>query len=228
MNSEELRHLLQTKSSNKYRAFNQNVIPGARPSLGVTLPVLRTIAKEIAAREPLTFLKDNPLYYHEEALLYAFVLGYQKAPISAKFPYIDSFLPHVNDWAVCDGLVSTLKFKKNEKQEMWNFLLKHPNSLHPFSLRFVSVMYLSYFLEDEYIDHVISRIADLEGETYYSKMALAWLISVIMVKYPQKGIEVLRTINLSSWTVNKAIQKTKESFRVSEELKAVVNTLKRN
>ena len=54
-------------------------------------------------------------------------------------------------------------------------------------------MYLSYFLEDEYIDQVISHLEGLEGETYYSKMGLAWLISVIMVKYPEKGLEFFKS-----------------------------------
>ncbi len=227
MNNEQLRSLLKSKSSNKYLAFNASLIPGARPSLGVRVPTLRQIAKEISKTEVLVFLDNNPLYYHEEALLYAFVLGYMKAPMSVKIPYINFFLPHINDWAVCDGLVSTLKIKKNEKQEVWNFLQQYTKSAHPFSLRFVSVMYLSYFLEDEYIDQVISHLEGLEGETYYSKMGLAWLISVIMVKYPEKGLEFLKANNLSNWTVNKAIQKTRESFRISDELKATVNTLKR-
>lgn len=228
MNTEELRGLLESKSTNKYVTFNQNLIPGARPSIGVNIPVLRQIAREIAKNDPLTFLETTPLHYHEEALLYAFVLGYLKAPVTTKFPYIASFLPLVNDWAVCDGLISTLKFKTDEKEVMWNFLIPYTKCDHHFSLRFVSVMYLSYFLDDEYIDKVIKQLENLESENYYSKMGVAWLISVIMVKYPTKALLLLTKSNLSTWTINKAIQKIKESFRIDDDLKIAVQKLKRN
>ncbi len=83
------------------------------------------------------------------------------------------------------------------------------------------------FLEDKYIDLVLSRVSELEGATYYSRMGLAWLISVIMMKFPEKGLLLLSENNLDDWTVNKAIQKTKESFRTTPEVKSAVNRLKR-
>ena len=101
MNNEQLRSLLKSKY-NKY-LFQARGLP-----LGVRVPTLRQI--EISKTEVLVFRIIR--FITMKALLYAFVLGYMKAPMSVKIPYINFFLPHINDWAVCDGLVSTLKIKK--------------------------------------------------------------------------------------------------------------------
>ena len=64
------------------------------------------------------------------------------------------------------------------------------------------------------------------------KMAVAWAVSVCYVKFPEKTRVLLERESeeaggLPDWTHNKAIQKIRESRRVSPEEKEALNRLKR-
>ena len=56
--------------------FYTNIIPGAKQVLGVSVPKLRTLAKEIARNDYQSFLQNNPMDTYEMEMLQAFVIGY--------------------------------------------------------------------------------------------------------------------------------------------------------
>ncbi len=58
-------------------------------------------------------------------------------------------------------------------------------------------------------------------------MANAWLVQVCYVKYPEKTRHFLENSALDDFTHNKAIQKIRESYRVSREEKEELKLLKR-
>jgi possible DNA alkylation repair enzyme len=58
-------------------------------------------------------------------------------------------------------------------------------------------------------------------------MAKAWLLSVCYIKFRDKTYKFLEKTSLDDWTVNKSIQKVRESLRVTKEEKEKILVLKR-
>ena len=59
-------------------------------------------------------------------------------------------------------------------------------------------------------------------------MAAAWLIAEVVIKFYDEGLAYLKERKLSAPIHNKAIQKARESFRLSKEQKCELNALKVN
>ena len=57
-------------------------------------------------------------------------------------------------------------------------------------------------------------------------MAIAWYFSTALVKQYEITIKVLEEKRLEKWVHNKSIQKALESYRIDEEKKAYLRTLK--
>ena len=88
------------------------------------------------------------------------------------------------------------------------------------------VMMLDYYLKDEYIDDVLNILLSIKRDEYYINMAIAWTLATAYVDYKDKVDGIIKGKKLQPWVHNKTIQKICESFRVSDEDKAYLKTLK--
>ena len=70
-------------------------------------------------------------------------------------------------------------------------------------------------------------IEEVNNSYYYTKMAIAWLLCELMIKYRTKLLNYLKESNLDDFTINKGIQKMRESFRVSDSDKEYLLKFKR-
>ena len=96
--------------------------------------------------------------------------------------------------------------------------------------RYGIVNLLASYLDDEHIDRVFAAFCDVKlwGE-YYVDMAVAWLVATAMVKCRDKTVEYMQAEGrriLSKFAYNKALQKMRESLRVSKEDKQWTYTMK--
>lgn len=216
------------KEANKnYKEFSQNIMPDTDNILGVKIPILRKIAKEIYKNyDWKLFLKQNTTYW-EELMLQSMVIGNIKDEPQNILKYVKSFIPKLNGWGVCDNFCSNLKFTKNNKTPVWKFIQPYFKSQKEYEKRFAFVMLLTYFLEDEYIDRCLEHIDNFKDSRYYAKMGTAWALSICYIKYPAKTLEYLKKSKLDNWTFNKSIQKICESLRIDKETKNYLKTLKR-
>lgn len=213
----DIRKELFEKQDLKYREFHSSLCPNVEKIIGVRVPELRKMAKEIASNEYKEFLENAQDEYYEELVLQGLVIGYAKISIEETFEYLQRFVPKINSWAVCDTTCSNLKITKKYMQEMWKFLKQYINSDKEYEIRFALVMYLNYFLTDEYIDEILQKIDKIENKEYYVQMATAWLVSTAYVEQREKTETFLQQNNLDKFTQNKSIQKICESYRVSKE-----------
>ena len=78
-----------------------------------------------------------------------------------------------------------------------------------------------------FVEEALKILQAIKHEDYYVKMGVAWAISIFYIKQPQLTLPLLQENNLDNFTHNKAIQKIRESFRVSKEDKEMLNGLKR-
>ena len=211
-----------------YKKFSSSLIPGVETIMGVRLPYLRKIAKEIArCGNWEEFFKNGEEDYMESILLKGLVLSYIKADFDSMLKYIADFVPKINNWAVCDCVCNGLKFVKADKQKAFKFLSTYLKSKSEYRLRFGVVMLLSHFIEPEFIDDVLKIFFNLKSEYYYARMAIAWAISICYIEFPAKTLVYLENNDLEDFIHNKSISKIIESYRVSKEDKEKLKLLKR-
>ena len=196
---------------------------------GISIPELKKFAKKIAKDNYKYFLDNNDFEIYELRLLHAFVLGYAKDDIGVLLKYFDDFVVYVEDWAVNDSLCQSFKIARKYQDNVWEYLMKYQNTTKEFESRIVSVMLLSHYLNDEYIDRVFKVLDRLNADDYYSQMGIAWAVATIMGKYPKMCLKYLSSeeCHLNVSTYNKSIQKIRESLKVSIEIKEIVKNMKK-
>ena len=213
----EIREELDQLGEESYKQFNQKLIPGTDHVIGVRMPALRKLAKGIAKTDSKQYLEEaqteiDERSAHEEIMLYGLVLGYAKMSTEQRMQALDMFVPKIHNWAVCDSCCMGYKFMEKEQEVWFSYLRKYRNSSREFEVRFFIVSLLAHYINDE---------------GYYVKMAVAWAVSVCYVKFPIQTKRLLLANEMDDFTHNKAIQKIRESYRVSREEKVELNRLKR-
>ncbi len=210
-----------------YQKFHSNLCPGIDNIIGVRVPEIKKVVKQILKNWDESYLKNIPNQYYEQTMIEGLLISGCPLDLETKLKYLDIFIPKIDNWAICDICAASFKIKKENQTQVWNYLLKYKSSTKEYELRFMIVMLMDHFLIDEYIDDVIKTIDNIKSDYYYVNMAIAWLLSVIYIKYKEKTLSYLIDNNLSDWTYNKGIQKMIESTRISKEEKIKLREMKR-
>ena len=221
----ELLQYLRESSESKFQQFQQRLIPDTA-ILGIRTPKLRSIAKEIAKGNVPGFLQVAQRDWHEERLLQGLIIGYWNVPFSERLEYLTSYLPLIDNWAICDMVCNTLTCFQKDAPEGFHYLLDLLQQDNPWIIRFVLIMFLSHYLQDDYIDKVLEASASVTNDHYYVRMGNAWLLSVAFVKYRDKTVNLLKSSRLDDWTYHKTLQKIMESNRVDQATKEWISTMK--
>lgn len=220
---------LESMSDPKYRDFNLSLVPGVdATSLGIRIPVLRSLGRELSKGDWRAFLeasRDHPLF--EVRMLHAIVLGGANCPVGEKIELLDRFLTHIDNWAVCDTLCSSLKPKASQKHELFPFVCDCAASDEEFRKRFGLVMMMNRYREDEYAPAVLAAYRGFSHPGYYARMGAAWGLATLFLFQREGVLEILKSGVLDEFTHNKAIQKARESYRVSDEDKRMLAGLRR-
>lgn len=207
--------------------YYKKVVPGSKPSLGVRVPALRRLARDIAKGDWRFFMEGYPCDYLEQETLKAFVLGYVKDELSVILEAADAFIPQIHDWMVNDAFCQNFSVARKHREEVYSWLRKYIAADGEYPQRVAAVLLMSHFLVDEYYERVLAAMNRLKHPGYYAKMGVAWCVATAYAKYPQATMAFMRDNELDDWTYNKAIQKMRESYRVPEEDKAVLLAMKR-
>lgn len=210
-----------------YRAFHSRLMPDypAERILGVRQPELRRLAKELAGT-PLAarFLAELPHDCYEEYNLHALLL----APIrdfSTVLSETERLLPFVDNWATCDGLDP--RAFAIEPARLLPAIDRWLASEHVFTVRFAIVQLMRHHLDAAFTSDVPARVAAVQNDAYYVRMAAAWFFATALAKQYDATIHYLTEARLPLWTHNKTIRKALESYRISPEQKQFLRTLQR-
>lgn len=216
---------MKSQADVKYREFHSSLVPNEQKEsfIGVRMPILRKIGKEISKGNAKSYLKISCSNHYEERMLRGIVTGLIKAESFSELAQLcDSFSEEVNNWAICDCFCSGLKQIKRYKSEFFEHIEKYLNSGNDWKIRIALVVMLNYYLDDEYIDRVLERCDGIKSDYYYVSMAQAWLVSTAVVKCRDKAIAYLRNNNLDGITVKRAIQKCIDSYRIDADTKLML------
>lgn len=210
----------------KFRDFQVKLLPTVTPDriIGVRTPALRQLARNMAGTAGAdAFLAQLPHRYFEENQLHAFILSASK-DYEACIAQLDKFLPYVDNWATCDQM-SPKVFKKH-RQELVGQLKIWLASPAVYAQRFAIGMLMTHFLDDDFDSSYLKLVAAVRSEEYYVKMMIAWYFATALAKQYTAALPFIEAKCLEPWTHNKAIQKARESLRVTDAHKAYLRTLK--
>lgn len=211
-----------------YQKFHTNLCPGTSNIIGVRIPIIRNLAKDLLKKynfEKVYYQIDTE--YYEEIMLKGILIGLQKEGLEKTKNYIEEFIPLIDNWAVCDTFCAGLKITKKNLPEMRKFILKYKNSSKEFELRFMLVMLLDYYINEEYLEDNFKIFDEIKSTDYYVEMALAWAISISLIKFYDKTITYLKTSKVTDFVYNKTISKACDSYRISKERKDRLRKMRR-
>ena len=227
MDISEINKILYENIDAKYRIFSAKLLPQDTKVLGIRLPFLRKLAKQILKDDWQFFLQHFEPDYLEERLLYGFVIAYAPLSFSDRLRLVKKFVPLINNWSVCDSFCASFKLNNNDKILLWQFVQPYMIAKGEYERRFAIVMCLNYLIDDKFVDEIIDKLRIVNFDEYYVQMALAWALAEIYISYPEKIEELLYNKILSIEVHNKTIQKIRESLRVDKNKKDNLLKLRR-
>lgn len=216
---------LSALADEKYRSFSASLIPNSGPLLGVRVPAMRRLAREVARGDWRAYLDVAGSGCFEERLLQGLVIGCVRCTPDERLALTRRYLPLVDNWALCDLFCRRLS--RAEREPTWRFIGPLFRSANEYEARFAAVVGCGNFVDDEHLDALLERLDACRHDGYYARMGVAWALSVCYVKYPERTETFLRRATLDVRTHNLALRKIVESRRVSPEAKARIRLLKR-
>lgn len=212
----------------KYRDFHSRLMPTVSKEviIGVRTPDLRKFAKEISKTPQAgEFLKILPHRYYEENNLHAFLVE-SINDYNLCIEELNRFLPFVDNWATCDMMRPKI-FKKH-LPELFSQIKIWLESDNTYTVRFAIEMLMCYYLDDCFDVCYPKMVSEIRSDEYYIKMMAAWYFATALAKQYDAVIPYLEQNRLDADTHNKTIRKAIESYRITDEQKKYLRTLKRN
>ena len=209
-----------------YADFQSKLLPTVSHEtvIGVRTPDLRKMAKQIC-KTPVVqeFMQALPHRYFDENQLHAFILSEEK-DFDTCIAELEQFLPYVDNWATCDQL-SPRCFKKHTT-ELLSYIRKWMKSTHTYTKRFGMGMLMRYYLDGEFKPEFLEWVASIKSDEYYIRMMQAWFFATALAKQWDATLPYIEQHRLHPWMHNKTIQKAIESYRITDEQKALLRTFR--
>lgn len=218
-----LQHELISMGEEKYKEFTAKLIPTVEKNrvIGIRTPILRKFAKNLEGYED--FLLALPHKYYEENNLHAFLIE-KETDFDECINKLESFLPFVDNWATCDGLKP--KVLKKEPAKLLKHIKVWLKSKDVYTVRFAINLLMSYYLDEKFEQGYLKLVADVKSKEYYINMMRAWYFATALAKQYDSAVLYLENNSLDKWTHNKTIQKAVESFRITNEKKECLKSLR--
>lgn len=216
----EFVELLKSLQDLKYREFHSGLTNTNLSIIGVRVPILRSIAKKILKTDVEKFFEVIGNEYYEEVFIEGIVLANSSEEILDK--YLMGFIRKVDNWAICDSFCSSLKIVNKKQGKYWIYFTGLIDPENEFQTRVSLIVLMNYYLNDNYIDRVLKIVSSIKSDYYYINMAISWLLSVAIIDYKDKVIELLESRSLCKFVQNKTISKIQDSYRIDKDLKDFV------
>lgn len=210
----------------KYQQFHSKLVPNipAESIIGVRIPMLKKLAKELYKDEcKVDFMKELPHKYYEENQLHIMMICMEK-DFDSCIEQLRIFLPYADNWAITDQ--SSPKCFKKKHEELIPIITQWLNSEHVYTARYAINIFMREFLDEDFDAKYVDLISQKRGEDYYLNMMIAWYFATALAKQYDEILPYLEEKRLDTWTHNKVIQKAIESYRVTDEHKKYLRTLK--
>lgn len=214
--------LLFSLKDDKYKEFHKSLVLNSKyEMIGVRVPIMRKIAKEISKTDIFEFLKYVNSKYYEEVLIEGLVISYIKDE-ELFYKYFKEYIKKIDNWAICDSFCSSIKIVRKYEGKYFKEAINLSLSKSEFISRVGLIIILDHFIKKEYLNDIFSCLNKISSEKFYINMAEAWLLCEIYTKYPVETLEFIKSNNLNKFTQNKAISKINDSYRVNKREKDAI------
>ena len=206
-----------------YAEFNKRIVNTNMPVIGVRVPDLRRLARELAPSmsaadiSELLTVQDESFDY---VLLCGLLITHTRLDDQTAIDLTKQYLPRVDSWAHIDVFVE--KKRRFAGEVWWDFALECLQSEAEFTVRYGVVSLMTNFLDEAHINQVFAVLRDITHDGYYVKMALAWLYATAAVNFFELTLAELENGHVDAWTRNKAYQKMRESRRFTPEQQDII------
>ena len=215
------------QGNESYAAFNQRIVNTKMPVIGVRVPDLRRLARELApdmSAADISRLLATPSNLYEYVLLCGLLINRARISDEEAIRLTRQYLPCVDSWAHIDIFVE--KKRRFAGEVWWDFALECLQNEAEFTVRYGVISLMTNFLDESHINQVFAALRDIKHDGYYVKMALAWLYATAAVNFFELTLAELENEHIDAWTRNKAYQKMRESRRFTPEQQAVISKKK--
>lgn len=241
-NTKIIKEFLKENAEDDLKIFNARLIYTSLYIYGIRTQKLRKFADELVKCN----IKPDDIESssHEEILLKGLVLAKQKWNDLQVIEEFEKFNDHIDNWATCDMITSSLKTLKTKNGRAYFLSLLKNHS--PYKVRIGIIGLMSFFLDDENLDEIIDALVELsktlsskstysmQGTTqekienlgeYYIKMALSWYLCTLICKDYNQGTRALEKFQ-DKFVRNKAISKCHDSFKLTPIQKETLKKFK--
>ena len=210
----------------KYKEFNERIIETKYEQIGIRLPQLRKIAKEISKSNIEDYLKLCKSKYYEEVLIEGIVIANLKDE-KLFDKYFPKYIKKVDSWSINDTLCTKINVIEKNPTKYFPIIKEFSIDSEEFTSRVGLITILKHFIKKEYLEDIFNILNTIKSDKYYCNMAEAWLVCEIYIHYPKETTKFLKNNKLNAFTQNKSISKIRDSYRVTKEEKDFLNTLKK-
>jgi len=211
------------QGNESYAAFNQRIVNTKMPVIGVRVPDLRRLARELApgmSAANISELLTTQNKSFDYVLLCGLLITHARLDDQTAIDLTKQYLPHVDSWAHIDVFVE--KKRRFAGEVWWDFALECLQNEDEVTMRYGVISLMTNFLDEAHIDQVFAALRNVKHDGYYVKMALAWLYATTAVHFFDLTLAELENEHIDAWTRNKAYQKMCESRRFVPEQQAVI------
>ena len=222
-----IRNRLEAMADVKYRDFSSALIPGCREMLGVRIPMLRTMAKELCREEWWAALEGDDRYF-EERMLRGLIIAAVPGSPEEKQRMIRDFVPLIDNWSVCDSFCASLKEMKKHPELYWPLVRELADSKDEFTVRFSVVSMLDHYLDTAYLPEILSLLPKISHPGFCVHMAVAWALSAAFLRDTEAVLSILRSGELNEETQKMTIRKLLDSRRVDPEYREEIKSMQKS
>ena len=216
--SKFVEYLISLKDE-KYKEFHSSLVLNSKyEMIGIRLPIMRDIAKEVAKTNIDDFLSLAQDKYYEEIMIQGLVISHIKDETIFN-KYFKEYIKKIDNWAVCDSFCNSIKIVEKYEEKYFNEAVKLALKKDEFLSRVGLIIILNHFIKENNLEIIFDTLDKIESEKFYINMAEAWLVCELYIKFPKETKKYIMKNNLNTFTQNKAISKIRDSYRVSKEEK---------
>jgi len=223
----DYRKVLKENAEDDYARFSSKLIPGKEGIIGVRVPKLRALAKDITKDDWRAFLQEEPQCFEEE-FLKGLVIATSKTDAEERISLTEGFLDTIDNWSTCDSFCSSWKFGRKDSERVYDYFASLMDSGQEYRMRVSLVFRMFHFIDEGHVDDILDDIASYRNDGYYYRMGAAWAASFCYISFPDRTRDMLESGRMDDWVFSKSIQKICESYRVPDSDKAYLKELRKN
>jgi len=218
---------LKSLQDKKYKEFHSALVLNSKyEMIGIRVPIMRDIAKQISKTNIEEFLKYSKDNFYEEVMIQGLVISHIKDE-SIFNKYFKEFIKKIDNWAICDSFCSSIKIVRKHEEKYFDEAIKLALSKEEFISRVGLIMILNHFISKNNLAKIFDILNKIRSDKFYINMAESWLICEMYIRFPKETIIFIKNNRLNRFTQNKAISKIHDSYRVSKEEKEMLNEFRK-